>query len=86
MIYIADTWPHSNEVFNWLEFWNEGLVIIMCYVMICYSGIGPVEEILKTNVPIAISIVIVGLIMAANLGMMLKMNYTKIKNKLELMK
>ena len=86
MIYIADTKPHTSNIFNWLEFWNEGLVIIMCYVMICYSGIGPVEEILKTNVPIAISIVIVGLIMAANLGMMLKMNYTKIKNKLELMK
>ena len=55
----------------------------MCYIMICYSGIGPIEEILKSSAPIAISIVIVGLIMAANLGLMLKMNYTKIKNKFE---
>ena len=86
MLYIEDTKPHSNVIFNWLEFWNEGLIIIMCYIMICYAGIGPVEEILKSNVPIAISIVIASLIMAANLGMMLKMNYTKIKFKLVLMK
>ena len=86
VIYIADTWPHTNNIFNWLEVWNEGLIILMCYIMICYAGIGPVEEILKSNVPIAISIAIASLIMAANLGTMLKMNYTKIKNKLEMMK
>ena len=51
----------------------------MCYIMICYAGIGPVEEILKSSVPITISITITGLMIAANLGVMLKMNYTKIK-------
>ena len=78
-MYIADTQPHTNNIFNWLEFFNEGLIIIMCYIMICYAGIGPVEEILKSSVPITISITITGLMIAANLGVMLKMNYTKIK-------
>ena len=78
-MYIADTLPHTNKIFNWLEFWNEGLIVLICYIMICYAGIGPVEEILQSNAPIIISIVIASLIMAANLSMMLKMNYTKIK-------
>ena len=78
-MYIAETLPHTNKIFNWLEFWNEGLIVLICYIMICYAGIGPVDEIVKSNVPIAISIIIASLIMAANLSMMLKMNYIKIK-------
>ena len=82
MIYIADTKPHTSNIFNWLEFWNEGLIIIMCYIMICYAGIGPVEEILESKIPIIISVLITGLMMIANFGVMLSMNFSKIKLKL----
>lgn len=40
VMYIADTKPHSEEIFNCLEFFNEGMISLMCYIMICYTGIG----------------------------------------------
>ena len=43
----------------------------MCYIMICYAGIGPVEEILESRIPIIISVLITGLMMIANFGVML---------------
>ena len=45
----------------------------MCYVMICYAGMGPVQEIMKSNVPIYVSLVITGLIVVANFGVMIRM-------------
>ena len=70
---MTDTRPHTVSVFNSLEFFNEGMIILMCYIMICYAGIGPVSKILKSKVPIYISILITGAIVAANFGVMMRM-------------
>ena len=78
MLYVTDARPHTNDIFNFLEFFNEGMIILMCYVMIVYSGIGPFAEILKSNTPVYFSIGITGLIVAANFGVMIKMTLTKL--------
>ena len=58
----------------------------MCYVMICYAGMGPVQEIMKSNVPIYVSLVITGLIVVANFGVMIRMTIQKVKQKMKLRK
>ena len=77
VLYIFDCEPHTNEIFNTLEFFNEGMIILMCYIMICYSGLGPVQEIMKSSVPFYISILITALIVFANFGAMIKMTLSK---------
>ena len=57
------------------------MIILMCYVMICFSGIGPFAEILKSKTPIFFSVGITGLIVIANFGVMIKMTLTKMKDK-----
>ena len=57
------------------------MIILMCYIMICYAGIGPVHEIMKSKTPVYISIGITGLIVLANFGVMIRMTVNKIKAK-----
>ena len=57
------------------------MIISMCYIMICFSGIGPLTEILKSKTPIVLSFTITGLIVAANFGVMIRMTLIKIKDK-----
>ena len=81
LLYVIDAKPHTNEIFNHLEIFNEGMIILMCYTMICFSGIGPFAEILKSATPIYFSVGITGLIVAANFGVMIKMTLGKIRDK-----
>ena len=81
VLYVTDAQPHTNDIFNKLEFFNEGMIILMCYTMICFSGIGPFAEILKSTTPIYFSVGITGLIVAANFGVMIKMTLGKMKDK-----
>ena len=78
MGYIVSTKPHTNNLFNKLEFFNEGLLILMCYTMIIYSGIGQFNLIIGSPWPILISIVITVLIVVANFFVVIKMNYSKL--------
>ena len=71
ILYVSDTKPHTNNIFNQLEFFNEGMIIMMCYVMIVYTGIGPVQEIMKSNTPVYFSMGITGIIAIANFGVMI---------------
>ena len=82
VIYIFDTRPHTVDIFNKLELFNEGMIIFMCYVMIVYCGVGPFKEILKSDTPVYFSIGITGLIVIANFGVMIKMTLSKMKEKL----
>ena len=82
VIYVSDTKPHTNDIFNHLEFFNEGMIIRMCYIMICYAGIGPHHAIMKSNTPVYISIGVTGIIVLANFGVMIKMTLSKIRDKL----
>ena len=86
LLYVTDTRPHTVSVFNSLEFFNEGMIILMCYIMICYAGIGPVSQILKSKVPFYISILITAAIVAANFGVMIRMTISKMKQKYKLRK
>ena len=81
VLYVTDAKPHTNDIFNYLEFFNEGMIIFMCYTMICFSGIGPFAEILKSTTPIYFSVGITGLIVVANFGVMIKMTLGKMKDK-----
>ena len=81
VLYVTDAKPHTNDIFNYLEFFNEGMIILMCYTMICFSGIGPFAEILKSTTPIYFSVGITGLIVVANFGVMIKMTLGKMKDK-----
>ena len=83
VLYVTDAKPHTNDIFNHLEFFNEGMIILMCYTMIVFSGIGPYADILKSITPIYFSVGITGLIVAANFGVMIKMTAGKIKDKLK---
>lgn len=40
IMYVWDQKPHTNHVFNQLELFNESMIILMCYVMVVYTGIG----------------------------------------------
>ena len=82
VIYIADSKPHSQNIFNLLEFWNEGMIILMCYIMLLYTGIGskdPSYEIIKEKVPQYLSLAVTGLIVIANFGVLIRMTLIKMK-------
>ena len=81
--YIVDTQPHTVSIFNKLEFFNEGLIIVMCYIMISYSGVAPLEKIIGAQVLIYISLGITGLIVIANVFTVVKMSYLKCKMKFQ---
>ena len=46
--YIVTSWPHTESIYNKLEFLNEGLIILICYIMIMYSGVISLDEIFGT--------------------------------------
>ena len=37
--YIYSTHPHTQSMYNRLEIFNETSLIILAYLMICYSGV-----------------------------------------------
>lgn len=79
VMYIADTRPHSEETFNILEFFNEGMITLMCYIMICFTGVGPRHYIMQAKTPVYLSLAITVLIVMANFGVLIKMTIAKIK-------
>ena len=81
VIYIASTRPHSESIFNLLELFNEGMIILMCYIMICYTGIGDSKLILEDTLPVIISLTITALIVMANFGVLIRMTVKKIKQR-----
>ena len=40
-IFIVSVKPHTDNMFNLLEYFNEILVMLLAYLMITYSGVGP---------------------------------------------
>ena len=80
--YVWDTKPHTNNIFNKLEFINEGMIMLICYIMVAYTGIGPAEYIIDATTPIYLTIAITVIIIGTNFGVMFKMTFTKVKDKL----
>ena len=40
VIYILEAKPHTKRISFWLEMFNEGVLIILSFIMLCYCGFG----------------------------------------------
>jgi len=83
-MYTVHAKPHSESIFNTLEFWNEGMIILMCYIMLVYSGIGskePSYDILSEKAPQYLALLVTALIVVPNFGVLIKMTIKKAKQK-----
>ena len=49
MLYILKTKPHTTMIFNYLEFFNEGALIMLAYVMLIFSGMTPLGDLISKN-------------------------------------
>ena len=83
LFYILHTKPHTRNIFNNLEIFNEGMIIIMCYIMIIYTGISSIQSIMNLKSPIYSSISVTGLILLVNFGVMLQISVQKAKQKIK---
>lgn len=81
VMYVWNTKPHTRNIFNKLEFVNEGVIVLMCYMMICFSGIGPTEYILNSKVALFISIGMTVFVVAANFFVMFRLSYETVSMK-----
>jgi len=81
VMYIADSRPHSLSIFNLLEFFNEGMITLMCYIMLCFTGIGPSNMIMQSKTPMYLSLAVTVSIVIANFSVLIKMTYRKIKQR-----
>ena len=66
VIYIMEAKPHDDSVFNSLEYFNEGALILLCYMMFVYTGIVADNSILSAKVPLYIQLGIVVAIVVGN--------------------
>ena len=39
LLYIIDTKPHTVNLFNRLEYWNEGALMLLAYISLAFTGI-----------------------------------------------
>lgn len=46
LLYIFESRPHSTRLFNRLEFFNEGMLTLLAYVMLIFSGMTPISDLL----------------------------------------
>lgn len=85
LLYIFDTRPHTTRIFNRLEFFNEGMLMLLAYVMLIFSGLTPIDDMLM-NKPCYITAEWLGIgmslfICAINFYVMGKMTVDKMKAK-----
>lgn len=82
ILYIMETKPHTESIYNKLELLNEGILILICYVMIVYSGVGRIEYIISAQFPVYLSLFLTACIVIANFYVMFRLTYLKIKRKI----
>jgi hypothetical protein len=80
--YIITSKPHTDNIFNNLEYFNEFMIIGMIYIMLTYSGIGNRDDIQFSNIPLYITIAIAAIIILVNIAVMIKLTVEKIKRKI----
>ena len=49
VLYIFDTKPHKGGIHNTLEFINEFALILLGYVMLIFSGLTPIADLLANH-------------------------------------
>ena len=92
IVYIIDSKPHTDNIFIKLEYFNEGLLVLLCYMMFIYTGIVPckVEEsgynyycnskaIFTDKIPLYISLGIIAIIVVGNFAILIRNSFLKIK-------
>ena len=72
VIYIMHAMPHTESMFNKLELFNEGMIILMCYIMFVFAGVGN-RDILLSDIPLYICMTITALIVVVNVCVMLRL-------------
>jgi hypothetical protein len=85
IIYIMHSMPHTEDMFNKLEFFNEGMIVLMCYIMFVFAGVGD-REVLMSDVPLYICIGISAIIVAVNVFVMIRLYIQKAKQRIHLAK
>ena len=71
IIYIMHSMPHTESMFNKLEFFNEGMIVLMCYIMFVFAGVGD-RAVLMTDIPLYICMGISSIIVAVNILVMVR--------------
>lgn len=72
VIYIMHAMPHTESMFNKLELFNEGMIILMCYIMFVFAGVGN-RDILASDIPLYACMAISALIVVVNVFVMLRL-------------
>lgn len=54
----------------------------MCYIMVVYTGVGNAKFIMESQIPIFLSLAVTVAIVFANFGVMIRMTFVKLKQKL----
>ena len=78
--YINDTRPHTNNIFNRLEFFNEGSLMLLAYLMIGYSDVMPYNT-SGSLLGGIMSVIVVLLIAFANLFVLGYLTFVKLKER-----
>ena len=83
ILYIFEARPHNMRIYNRLEFLNEGMLMLLAYVMLIFSGMTPIEDLVANkpcyNFAEWLGIGIALLICIMNFFVMGKMTVDKIK-------
>ena len=82
LFYIFDTRPHTVSIFNRLEFINESGLILLGYVMLIFSGLTPIDDLLANstsyNVAVFAGVVIAIIIFVVNYFVMIRKTIERI--------
>ena len=80
LAYVHHVKPHSQSLFNNLEFFNEYCLVILGYVMLCFTkimaGVNDTKALDYWSTYIAIAII--GLMALINLGVMVRITFQKV--------
>lgn len=86
ILYVFAARPHTTRIFNRLEFFNEGMLIMLAYVMLIFCGLVPIEDLISNKASYVfaewLGIGIAIFICIMNFYVMGKMTVDKIKAKM----
>ena len=84
VLYIFDTRPHKGGIHNTLEFINEFALILLGYVMLIFSGLTPIADLLAAPLSYTVAemsgVAIAVAILLTNFFVMWKKMIDKVKN------
>jgi len=88
MIYIIEAKPHTEDIFIKLEYFNEGLLVMLCYMMFVYTGIVcrgledgscDTKVIFTDKLPLYISCTLTGVIVLGNFIVLIRNSFYKFR-------